>query len=78
MTSTVDAFLDLAALAQYAGLCKRTLRYHMANPARPLPHYRVGGKILVKRSEFDGWMSQFKSAEGPWVDTVVTEMLKGF
>jgi len=22
----------------------------------PLPHYRVGGKLLVKRDEFDCWM----------------------
>ena len=71
-----DSFLDLTTLAGYSGLSKRTLRYHLASAARPLPHYRVGGKILVKRSEFDGWILQFKGAERPALDPLVTDLLK--
>ena len=26
----------------------------------PLPHFRVGGKILVKRDDFDQWVTQFR------------------
>jgi hypothetical protein len=25
-----------------------------------MPHFRVGGKILVRRSDFDIWVGQFK------------------
>jgi hypothetical protein len=28
--------------------------------ARPLPFYRIGGKILVRRSDFDAWAAQFR------------------
>ena len=27
---------------------------------RPLPHYRVEGKILVKCEEFDQWIAQYR------------------
>jgi hypothetical protein len=26
----------------------------------PLPHYRVGGKLLVKRDDFDRWVAQYR------------------
>jgi hypothetical protein len=26
----------------------------------PLPHYRVGGKVLVKKEDFDSWMVHFR------------------
>jgi hypothetical protein len=35
------------------------LRKHLTD-ANPLPHYRVKGKILVRRSEFVGWMRLFR------------------
>jgi hypothetical protein len=40
-----------------------------------LPHYRVGGKILVRRSEFDAWMVKFKVNEPSRVDAIVTDIL---
>ena len=57
-----DAYLPIRALTAYAGLSVRTLRSHLVHPVRPLPHYRVGGKVLVKRSEFDAWMYAFRRA----------------
>jgi hypothetical protein len=46
---------------------------------RPLPHYRIEGKILVKREEFDHWLSGshvVNSGEGliEIVDSVVAHM----
>ena len=29
----------------------------------PLPHHDVGGKVLVKRSEFDRWMEHSATSE---------------
>jgi len=26
----------------------------------PLPHYRVGGRVLVRRSDFDHWIQIFR------------------
>jgi len=52
----LDPYLPLRALASYSGLSVRRLRQLLDDRARPLPRYRVGGKILVRRSEFDQWM----------------------
>ena len=50
------AYLPLRALAAYSGLSVRTLRGYLSHSSHPLPHYRVGGNLLVQRSEFDDWM----------------------
>lgn len=55
-----DAYFSLVELSKYAGLSVRTLRGYLVHVSRPLPHYRIGGKIVVLRSEFDTWVSQFK------------------
>lgn len=73
--SVEHVYLSLRALSAYSNLCVRTLRSYLSHPARPLPHYRVGGKILVKRSEFDAWLGKFRVEESPRVDAVVSEIL---
>lgn len=30
---------------------------------RPLPYHRVGGKILVRKEDFDDWMSRFRTIQ---------------
>jgi excisionase family DNA binding protein len=62
VSTPLDPFLSLKALASYSGLSVRKLRDLLVDPTRLLPHYRVGGKILVRRSEFDGWMQQYRPA----------------
>ena len=72
-----DAYFSLVALSKYAGLSVRTLRSHLTHAVRPLPHYRVGGKVLVKRSEFDEWIASFRSQTGSSVDALVDDVLRG-
>lgn len=73
-----DAYLPLKQLAVYSGLSVRTLRGYLAHPSKPLPHYRFGGKLLVKRSEFDRWALGFKVTSNPTsVDTLVEDVLSG-
>jgi excisionase family DNA binding protein len=57
----LDPYLSLRALSGYCGLSVRTLRDHLSDSAHPLPCYRVGGKVLVRRSEFDAWVSAFRN-----------------
>lgn len=73
-----DRYLSLRSLATYAGLSIRTLRGYLGRRHAPLPHYRIGGKILVRRSEFDRWASEFK-VERPLVDldAVVSDVVRG-
>jgi hypothetical protein len=44
--------------------------------AHPLPCYRVGGKILVRRSEYDAWVARYRQVGNPDLDRIVTETLR--
>jgi hypothetical protein len=74
---TNDGYLTLKGLADYSGLSVRTLRGYIAHKARPLAHYRLIGKILVKRSEFDAWMQQYRREVPCQIDAIVDDVLKG-
>jgi excisionase family DNA binding protein len=61
-----DPFLSLRTLSAYAGLSVRTLRQYLdLAPDQALPCYRVGGKILVRRSQFDAWIAQYRTRGRP-------------
>src|ERR1041384_1178379 len=66
LSTLLDPFLSLRALAAYSGLSVRTLRgYLELPPHEALPCYRVGGKILVRRSAFDGWIDRYRTQGRP-------------
>jgi excisionase family DNA binding protein len=70
-----DAYLDLAALSRVVGLSRRTLRDWIHAAADPMPAYKVGGKLLVRRSEFDRWMSR-RRYKAETIDGLVDEVLR--
>jgi hypothetical protein len=72
-----DAYLPLKSLVGYSGLSLRTLRGYLSHPSRPLPHYRVGAKVLVKRSEYDDWMATFRETCADRVGDIVEDLLGG-
>jgi hypothetical protein len=77
VTPDSDGYLPLKALAQYSGLSVRTLRGYLSRASRPLPHFHIGGKILVKRDEYDAWAEQFRAACTDRVEALVAETLRG-
>lgn len=77
MPADGDGYLPLKTLAGYSGLSVRTLRGYLAHRSRPLPHYRVGGKLLVRKPEFDVWIRAFRVAETGGVDAIVADVLNG-
>ena len=44
----------------YSSCSVRWLRNRLIDQQHPLPHYRIEGKILVAREDFDRWMSAFR------------------
>jgi excisionase family DNA binding protein len=73
-----DRYLSLRSLATYAGMSVRTLRVLLVRRHAPLPHYRIGGKILVRRSEFDQWVAEFRIVRPPLdLDVVVGDVMRG-
>lgn len=69
-------YLPLKDLAQYSGLSVRTLRVYLRDPVAPLPYYQpAGGKVLVRREDFDAWMERFRKAGTSTVDAAVDALL---
>lgn len=73
-----SSYLPLRALSQYSGLSVRTLRGYLHDPVAPLPHYRIGGKILVRQSDFDAWAGRFRVASSSSVGALVDDVLQRF
>jgi lambda repressor-like predicted transcriptional regulator len=76
ISTALDPFLSLRALASYSGLSVRTLRSLLMTPVHPLPHYRIGGKILIRRGEFDAWAMRYRRAGRPDVAGLVDDVLR--
>ena len=76
ISSELDPFLSLQALATYSSLSVRKLRDYLTDPIHPLPCYRIGGKILVRRSEYDAWAASYRQVGQANVDRVVSEVLR--
>jgi hypothetical protein len=69
-------YLDLKALSQYSCLSVQTLRGILSQPGGP-SFYRLKGKILVNKGEWDRWLEQFKTAPVN-LDALVSEVLADF
>ena len=75
ISSALDPFLSLKALAGYASLSVRKLRDRLEDPRHPLPCYRIGGKIVIKRSEYDAWALAYRRIGREDVTAIVNEVL---
>ena len=76
VSTPLDPFLTLRVLAAYSGLSVRKLRDLLADPVHPLPHYRIGGKILVRQSEYDGWAARYRHVGSGDVNAIVASVLQ--
>lgn len=72
-------WLGLRRLTEYADVSERTLRGWIHSPADPLPAVRIGGKILVRRQEFNVWLERYriKPLASEQVNAIVAEVLEG-
>jgi hypothetical protein len=73
------SYLDLKSLSAYSSCSVRWLRDRLTDQNCALPCYRIGGKVLVRREEFDAWMTRFRIAIQPGeldrlVDSVVVDL----
>jgi hypothetical protein len=71
----LDPYSSLKALASYSGLSVRKLRDCLNDPLRPLPYDRVGGKIVVRRSDFDAWIARYRMTGSADVNEIVNKVL---
>ena len=57
-----DRYFSIATLARYADMAERTIRRHLKG-ANPIPHYRIGGNVRVRKSQFDAWVEAHSAGE---------------
>jgi excisionase family DNA binding protein len=59
-----DRYFRPLELVRYSGLSNRTLQRLMAAKVDPLPSYRVGRIVLVRKRDFDQWLARRTHAAG--------------
>ena len=67
-----DRYLDKREAAAYTCLSTRNLEARLPE----IPHYRVGRKILFKKSELDRWLEQFREGDSRNLDLIADEAVK--
>jgi len=72
-----DAYFPIKRLTVYSGLSERTLRTYLSHPVYPLPAYKIGGRVLVRRSDYDSWAARFRCVAPSAVDAIVSDMIRG-
>lgn len=70
-----DQWMDLTALSKHGCIGKTTLRSLIKNGE--LPACRAGGKILVRKSAFDSWLSR-RRIEPVNIGKIVEEVMESF
>jgi hypothetical protein len=76
LMTPLDPYLTLRGLASYCGCSVKWLRQRLTDASDPLACYRVAGKILVRRSEFDAWIERFRQAGDPGVERLLRAVLE--
>lgn len=71
--SDTDRLLDLRRLSGYSSLGIPTLRDYIRSDG--LPCFKIRGKILIKQSEFDTWLEQYRVNQSKDLDSIVDEVM---
>jgi len=69
-----DGYFDLKGLAAYSTLAVPTLRDHIRSGK--LPCFKVKGKILIKKSEFDKWIEDYRMDKKRDLNAIVNDVVK--
>ena len=66
-----DRYLDKKAAASYTSLSIRNLEARLDE----IPHFRVGQKILFRKSELDRWMETYREGGTQNLDQLADEAI---
>ena len=67
-----DRYLDKREAAAYTSLSTRTLEGRLDE----IPHFRVGKKILFKKSELDRWIESHRQGGNHDLDKIANEAIE--
>jgi hypothetical protein len=71
--SLKDQYFDLRGLETYSALKVSTLRDYIR--CADLPHYKLKGKILIRKSEFDTWLEGYRVNKKQDLDNIIHEVM---
>ena len=71
--SLKDQYFDLKGLEAYSALKVPTLRDYIKSG--DLPCFKLKGKILIRKSEFDAWIEEFRYNRKKELNSIVDEVL---
>ncbi len=61
-------------LSEYSGFSLRRI-HDLLNGPNPIPHFRVGRSIRVRREDFDSWLEAHYKVHSDLVDRLVGEVM---
>ena len=67
-----DRYMNKREAATYISLSTRNLEARLPE----IPHYRVGKKILFKKSEIDKWMETYREGGTQNLDRIADEVIE--
>jgi len=67
-----DRYMDKREAAAYTSLSLRNLEARLPE----IPHFRVGKKLLFKKSELDRWLEQFREGGAQNLERIADEALE--
>ena len=73
-SAEIDQYFDLRNLSAYSCLGVPTLRDYLRSAG--LPHFKLKGKILVKKSEFDEWLESFRIKTDQELNGIIDSVLE--
>lgn len=68
-----DQYFDLKGLSIYSAISVGSLRDYLKSGG--LPCFKLRGKLLIKRSEFDAWLEGYRVNRKQDLNNVVNEVL---
>ena len=74
---SMEQYLNIKQLSTQIGLSVRTIRAWITDPERPLPCFKLKGRLIFNRKEVVQWVEQFRVVRIN-VDELVDDMLNEF
>ena len=68
-----DQYFDLPGISHYTSMKPGTIRDHITGKA--MPCFKVGGKLLFRRSEVDRWIEQFRHTKSQDLAKIVDDIM---
>jgi excisionase family DNA binding protein len=65
---------SITELSLYCGISERTLWKHLKTRSNPIPHFRIGNLIKIRKSDFDHWLETQRQGRSE-ADNIVDSLL---